>query len=190
MFEALSRLLHRTDLTKKIAKIDTYSKLQKKVLINGKPEVFIIEPLMTGINGKESIKYIKNNYPGTPIIIFSSIPRDEAEVKYLNAGVDLYIDKITSPQQVMELIRDQLGWANNSQFGDEKLLAPDGSLDLSKRQNQIAMLIDSGFSNANIAKKLEITPHTVKVHLWRLYKKLGIHSRTQLIKFCRDKGCF
>ena len=63
-----------------------------------------------------------------------------------------------------------------------------GLLKLSKRQKQLLILVDSGLSNEDIATHLDISAHTVKVHLWRFYKKLGISSRTQLVKFARDNG--
>ena len=65
---------------------------------------------------------------------------------------------------------------------------PEGLVKLSKRQKQLLVLVDAGLSNESIANRLEISAHTVKVHLWRFYKKLGISSRTQLVKIARDNG--
>jgi DNA-binding NarL/FixJ family response regulator len=67
-------------------------------------------------------------------------------------------------------------------------LMDDGLIKLSKRQKQLLVLVDAGLCNEDIAKRLGISAHTVKVHLWRFYKKLGISSRTQLSKFARDNG--
>lgn len=190
MCQAISFLLRRIDPTKKVVEVHAYSKLQAAMLINDLPEAFFMEPLTVGINGTASIKQIKQNYPNTPLIIFSSIPREEAELVCLNAGANLYIEKITPIQDVFELVRDYLGWDNELTFESVKAEARASKrlVKLSKRQKQLIFLIDEGHSNENIAIKLNISVHTVKVHLWRLYKKVGINSRTQLIKFSRDNG--
>jgi DNA-binding NarL/FixJ family response regulator len=190
MSQAITFLLRRIDPTKNIVEVHTFSKLQELMLINGQPKAFIIEPLMMGINGTSGIEQIKKNYPTTPLIIFSSLPSDEAEKSCTQAGADLYIEKTTVLKDLFLLIRDQLGWLGELEVGrtNTPLSEIEGPIKLSKRQKQLLLLIDAGLSNEDIAKKLEISAHTVKVHLWRFYKKLGLNSRTQLIKFSRDNG--
>jgi DNA-binding CsgD family transcriptional regulator len=51
---------------------------------------------------------------------------------------------------------------------------------LSLRERQIALLVTEGNSNLNVAAKIGISEGTVAVHLRRIYRKFGIHSRTQL----------
>jgi DNA-binding NarL/FixJ family response regulator len=188
MSQAITFLLRRIDQTKNVVEVHTFSKLQKLMLINGQPEAFIIEPLMMGINGTSGIEQIKNNYPTTPLIIFSSLPSEEAEKSCLQAGADLYIEKTTALKDLFKLIYDQLDWLGELKVGQTHATSSEGLLKLSKRQKQLLLLVDAGLSNEDIAKKLEISAHTVKVHLWRFYKKIGISSRTQLIKFSRDNG--
>jgi DNA-binding NarL/FixJ family response regulator len=188
MCQAISFLLRRIDPSKKVVEVHLYSKLQEAMLINGPPEAFFMDPLITGINGTAGIKQIKSNYPDTPLILFSSIPSEEAQTACMSAGADLYIEKTSSSQEIFDLIRNCLGWTNKSKINDSRVLSAEGLIKLSKRQKQLLTLVETGLSNEDIANRLEISPHTVKVHLWRFYKKLGISSRTQLIKFCRDNG--
>lgn len=188
MSQAITFLLRRIDPTKNVVEVHAYSKLQELILINGQPEAFIIEPLMMGINGTSGIEKIKNNYPTTPLIMFSSLPSEEAEKSCLQAGADLYIEKTTALKDLFKLIHDQLDWLGELKVGQTHTTSSEGPLKLSKRQKQLLLLVDAGLSNEDIAKKLDISAHTVKVHLWRFYKKLGISSRTQLIKFSRDNG--
>jgi DNA-binding NarL/FixJ family response regulator len=188
MCQAIAFLLRRIDPTKKVVEVHAFSKLQEVMLINGQPEAFVMEPLITGISGTAGIKQIKTNYPTTPLILFSSIPSDEAEKSCLDAGADLYIEKTTSLRDVFNLISKQLNSQNKPITANNSIDLDDGHIKLSKRQKQLLVLVDSGLSNEEIAHKLDISAHTVKVHLWRFYKKLGINSRTQLIKFSRDNG--
>jgi DNA-binding NarL/FixJ family response regulator len=49
-------------------------------------------------------------------------------------------------------------------------------------------MLDQGMSNRDIATELDISEHTVKVHLWRLFRRLGVKSRTQTIHYARMHG--
>jgi DNA-binding CsgD family transcriptional regulator len=59
---------------------------------------------------------------------------------------------------------------------------------LSKRQVTILGLLDGGMSNAQLAEALSISEHTVKVHLWRLFRRIDVHSRLEAAKWWRDNG--
>jgi DNA-binding NarL/FixJ family response regulator len=188
MSQAITFLLRRIDPTKNVVEVHAFSKLQELMLINGQPEAFIIEPLMMGINGTSRIEQIKNSYPTTPLILFSSLQSEEGEKSCIQAGADLYIEKTTALKDLFKLIHDQLNWLGELKVDQTHTASCEGLFKLSKRQKQLLLLVDAGLGNEDIAKKLEISAHTVKVHLWRFYKKLGISSRTQLIKFSRDNG--
>jgi DNA-binding CsgD family transcriptional regulator len=58
--------------------------------------------------------------------------------------------------------------------------------DISKREEEIVRLILAGKSNRDIEKELYISPHTVKNHVYHIYKKLGINSRFHLIHMIRN----
>jgi DNA-binding NarL/FixJ family response regulator len=57
---------------------------------------------------------------------------------------------------------------------------------LSKRQKQLVPLLNKGLLNREIADILNLSEHTVKVHLWRFYKKLNVSSRAQLLYVLRE----
>lgn len=54
---------------------------------------------------------------------------------------------------------------------------------LSKREQQIVPLVAEGMTNKEISEKLKLSEHTVKNHLFRIYDKLGISSRVELILY-------
>jgi DNA-binding NarL/FixJ family response regulator len=54
---------------------------------------------------------------------------------------------------------------------------------LSKREQQIVPLVAAGMTNKEISDKLGLSEHTVKNHLFRIYEKLGISSRVELILY-------
>ena len=50
---------------------------------------------------------------------------------------------------------------------------------LSDREKEALRLVTKGFSNDEIAEKMRLSPHTVKTHLYHVYKKIGVSSRLQ-----------
>lgn len=55
------------------------------------------------------------------------------------------------------------------------------SVPLTTRENQIVELVTSGKTNRDIAQQLNLSEHTIKNHLFRLFRKLGVSSRSELV---------
>jgi len=55
--------------------------------------------------------------------------------------------------------------------------------DLTPRQRQIMVLAAEGLSNKQIARQFNLTEGTVKIHLHKIYQRLGISNRTSLAAF-------
>jgi len=60
--------------------------------------------------------------------------------------------------------------------------------DLTKREHDIVALICRGASDAEISQHLKLSPHTVRNHVASLYKKLGVHRRSALVIWARERG--
>jgi DNA-binding NarL/FixJ family response regulator len=59
---------------------------------------------------------------------------------------------------------------------------------LSAREVEVLRLVAAGLTNAAVAKRLFLSPRTVGWHLGSIYRKLGLHSRTELTRFAVDYG--
>ena len=59
---------------------------------------------------------------------------------------------------------------------------------LTGKEIEVLRHLAAGRANKEIADVLNISEHTVKVHFWRLFRRLGVNSRTQALHFARTNG--
>ena len=59
---------------------------------------------------------------------------------------------------------------------------------LAKRENEVANLVSEGLTNREIAQKLGLSEHTVKKYLFRIFEKLGISNRVELVLYAMSHG--
>jgi predicted ATPase/DNA-binding CsgD family transcriptional regulator len=69
--------------------------------------------------------------------------------------------------------------------GSERESLPAG---LSNREAEVLRLVATGLSTARIADELYLSPHTINAHLQRIYRKLGVSSRSAATRFALDHG--
>lgn len=77
-----------------------------------------------------------------------------------------------------------LGRGLSQSYGRRKMVETDRLMDqagLSRRQKEVALLVCTGISDKELAKRLLVSPHTVRDHLKKIFIKLDVHSRTQMI---------
>jgi DNA-binding CsgD family transcriptional regulator len=62
------------------------------------------------------------------------------------------------------------------------------SLGISDRELEVLRELAAGYSNKEIARRLDVSPNTVKTHVARLFEKLGANRRTEAIRRARELG--
>ena len=180
--QAIGMLLRRLRPAAKVVELEKLSELQAAIIKNGEPELFVLDLLLPGVKGATAVSDIKNMYNEVPLVVLSAMPAGEAEETCIEAGADLYIEKSTGANEISAAIQGL--FVADATSEDE---VP-GDTKLSKRQKQLILMLDRGLSNRDIATELNISEHTVKVHLWRLFRRLGVKSRTQTLHFARTHG--
>ena len=181
--QAIAMLLRRMRPASKVVELEKFSELQAAIIKNGEPELFVLDLLLPGVKGTSAVKDIKTMYATVPLAVISSMPAGEAEETCIEAGADIYIEKSTPANDITAAIQGLFA----AEHGDEEVIVV-GETKLSKRQKQLIVMLDRGLSNRDIAAELEISEHTVKVHLWRLFRRLDVKSRTQTLHFARMNG--
>jgi DNA-binding NarL/FixJ family response regulator len=187
--QALGMLLRRIKPASKVVELEKLSELQAAIIKNGAPDLFVLDLLLPGVKGVSAISDIKAMYSDVPLVVISAMPSGEAEETCLEAGADLYIEKSTQASDISAAIGGLFHEEKSAEEDEEELPATAGSeTKLSKRQKQLILMLDRGLSNRDIALELNISEHTVKVHLWRLFRRLNVKSRTQTLHFARMHG--
>jgi DNA-binding NarL/FixJ family response regulator len=182
--QAIGMLLRRLRPSSKVVELEKLSELQAAIIKNGEPELFVLDLLLPGVKGASAVSDIKGMYGDVPLVVLSAMPAGEAEETCIEAGADLYLEKAASPTEITAAIQGLL--SADPAFDEES--GPATETKLSKRQKQLILMLDRGMSNRDIAAELDISEHTVKVHLWRLFRRLGVKSRTQTLHFARTHG--
>lgn len=156
------------------------------------PEVALVDARMPGMDGVELVKRLRAMFPGVAPVILTTFDDDDYIFGGLRAGARGYLLKDTPPDELVDAIRRAargetvLGRAATerlvSALRDQSASAPDPGppCGLSEREYEIALLIGSGASNREIARRLHITEGTAKNHISSCLRKLGLRDRTQL----------
>ena len=186
MRDALTMLLHRVKPGLKIIPIHKLNVVESTVEKNGPPELFCLDLQLPDTLGMSGVQVLKAKFPDIPLVVVTSSSASEYETRCLEAGADAFIEKSNSPALIIAALRSLV--VNEEQAAIEDAATPAGPTKLSKRQKQLILMLDQGLSNRDIADKLEISEHTVKVHFWRLFRRLGVNSRTQALHFARTNG--
>ena len=182
MREAVVMLLRRMRGGANVVELDRLGGISAAVKIHGTPELICLDLKLPDTTGTSGIHELKKLYPEAPLAVLSASPAVDSEEACIEAGADIYIEKSSGASEIGAALR--------------ALLTADGSFEeltpadhkLSKRQKQLIIMLDRGLSNREIADELGISEHTVKVHLWRLFRRLGVKSRTQTIHYARIHG--
>jgi DNA-binding NarL/FixJ family response regulator len=182
MREAVVMLLRRLRGGADVVELDRLGDVEAAVKANGTPELFCLDLKLPDATGTSGVLELKARYPDTPLAVLSASPAADSEVQCIEAGADIYIEKSSGASEIGSALRALL----NADGGFEELAPTDNKL--SKRQKQLIVMLDRGLSNREIADELGISEHTVKVHLWRLFRRLGVKSRTQTIHYARVHG--
>lgn len=70
---------------------------------------------------------------------------------------------------------------------NKNTVGPISSIQLTNREKEILRMIKDGMSNADVSNSLELSEHTVKSHLYNIYKKIGVRNRMEASNWARDR---
>lgn len=184
MRDAIVMVLRRLRPAENIVELDRLERLTNSIKQHGTPKLLCLDLKLPDTTGCSGVIAVKQMYPDVPVAVYSASPAADMEEACIEAGADIYIEKSAGSSELASALRGLL----QADAEGEEPDPPANAGKLSKRQAQLIAMLDQGLSNREIAGQLDISEHTVKVHLWRLFRRLGVKSRTQALHHARSHG--
>jgi two-component system nitrate/nitrite response regulator NarL len=191
-------LVHLFTGQKEIEIIGTVGTISEAERIVGEkcPDLILLDLMMPDGSGIEWARTVRRDMPNVKILVVTASDSKDAVVDAINIGAEGYVMKSSSSERLLEAVKAVL-------FGDyiyypsfvlsslrhtgrsQHSVIPDGDgviQSLSNREKQIAVMVSQGLTYIEIADEIGVSVNTVKTHVQRIYKRLGVSSRRELAK--------
>ncbi|HMY10601.1 MAG TPA: response regulator transcription factor [Turneriella sp.] len=151
------------------------------------PDLIVLDLKLPDVRGTEAISGLREKYPEAKVVVYTAYENENEIIACMMAGANGYIMKDTPPARFLsELEVIAQGGSTLTPRVAEKILrhfAPHKATEssLSKRELQVLNLISLGLRYEDIAEELDISVHTVRHHIEKIYKKLNVTSRGQAV---------
>ena len=183
MREAVVMLLRRLRTKATVIELDRLAVVNQAIVEHGTPELVCLDLKLPDTNGVSGVRELRRLLPDTSLIVLSASPATDYSDLALEAGADAYVEKSLGAAHIGKVLKEFL-----EDDAEDDADGPTIPEKLSKRQKQLLVMLDRGLSNRDIAESLSISEHTVKVHLWRLFRRLNVKSRSQASHLARTAG--
>lgn len=166
------------------------------------PDVLLVDLGLPDASGTEVIRYANRRHPNSESMVIT-VFGDEAHVlESIEAGATGYVLKDSTPEEIAQHIRQLLSGGSpispaiarrllvlqrKSAEQDDRLPSeplPNSArvqLALTEREIDILGLIAKGFTAPEIARRNNLSTHTVATHIKSIYRKLAVHSRAEAV---------
>ncbi|RFA29948.1 two-component system response regulator NarL [Alkalilimnicola ehrlichii] len=161
------------------------------------PDLILLDLNMAQIDGLEVLRAIRDNGITCRIVMLTVSDANEDVVTALRAGADGYLLKDMEPEDLLARIQEAAAGKMVISPQLASVLAgvvsgraesAAGQNALTARERQILACLAEGLSNKMVARKLDITEGTVKVHVKNLLKKLNLRSRVEAAVWAVNNG--
>ena len=157
-----------------------------------RPDLILMDLRMPEMNGVEAIRQIRDRDPQVPIGLLTALEGSLVR-SALSAGATRYLPKDSTPAELCEaavaMVREPLVPGTGQKSQSKARTFGGGPLGrLTAREIEVLRLMAGGASNPMIARKLGISPKTLRNHVSNIYRKLQIYDRAQAVLVAAREG--
>ncbi len=153
------------------------------------PDVILLDIFLPGESGMNGIPFLKEKFPDSKIIMLTAYNEESLIINCIKLGAVGYALKTAQLNHIVDIIK-QTNRAGG--FIDEKAIVKiinniqskkefGLTANLTFREKEIVALVEKGLSYKQMSEQLFVTTYTINYHLKNIYKKLNIHSKSELL---------
>lgn len=164
--------------------------LQLSVERNPDIALLLLDLHMPGAIGFSALSWLVAHHPDKPVIMVSANAHPDTVRRAIDHGAAGFLSKSAEAGTMIDCIEQVLAGARGLHPGLEigaagaslqALDVADGLASLTPQQFRVASMLVEGLLNKQIAYELEVKEATIKAHMTEIFRKLGVHSRTQAV---------
>ncbi|HVO79251.1 MAG TPA: response regulator transcription factor [Terriglobales bacterium] len=172
-------------------------------VLKDKPSVVVISAELDDAprKGFEVARELRTVRPETRVVMLLDVSERGLVVEAFRAGargVFCRSESLKSLAKCIHCVDQGQVWANSKELryllealGEAlplKLMDARGAVLLSRREQEVVRCVAEGLSNREIAQRLGLTEHTVKNYLFRIFDKLGVSRRVEVVLYAYNLG--
>lgn len=154
-----------------------------------RPDIILLDLRLPDMNGVEVCRRLTQEHPDIPVIILSAFSYEQDVLDCIDAGARGYVLKdvdvlgltraIRAVQRGESVLDSRVTRAVMEHFRRAGRTAEPAGV-LTEQEKEIIRLIAQGLTNKEIARKLFLSPNTVKFHISNIMRKLDVRRRTEI----------
>lgn len=160
------------------------------------PDLMLFDLGLPGKDGLQVLQEVKAKFPEQKIVILTSFDDRERVYRAICNGASGYLLKTADPDDIIDGIRDVMNGAaplsgaiaSMILDGFAKLGPVEETEPLTKREEEVLRAMVKGHIKKEIADQLDISLHTVDMHLRSVYRKLHVRTQTEAVSKAIRKG--
>ena len=154
------------------------------------PNVVLMDLSMPVVDGVEATRRIVTATPDVKVVVLTSFSDRERVSEALAAGAVGYLLKDCDPADLLAAVRSAAAGHVPLDPRVARVLLPTGQArpedGMSPRELEVLRLVAQGLANKQIGRRLGISERTVKAHLGRVFRALGVADRTSAALWAHD----